>query len=194
MPTGYRRDVLALLRQPRWLGLAALTVGMCVLFWWLGTWQFGRHLERSEQNAAIERAQNADPAELDSLVPIPTDPPVTAAYRSATATGTYLADRQVLQRNPRGRSGYAVITPLALEDGGTLLVDRGWVARITHGRQHSGDRRHAPGTSRHCHGATSRGVALVGSTGARRTDLRHRSRGRYERGPPPTRLRGSTVS
>ena len=128
MPTGYRRDVLALLRQPRWLGLAALTVGMCVLFWWLGTWQFGRHLERSEQNAAIERAQNADPAELDSLVPIPTDPPVTAAYRSATATGTYLADRQVLQRNPRGRSGYAVITPLALEDGGTLLVDRGWVA------------------------------------------------------------------
>ena len=45
-----------------------------------------------------------------------------------TATGTYLADEQVLQRNPRGRSGFAVITPLALTDGGTLWIDRGWIA------------------------------------------------------------------
>lgn len=128
MPTGYRRVVLALLRQPRWLGLAALTLAMCVLFWWLGTWQWGRHLERADRNAAIEQAQSAEPAALATVVANPADSPDAAVYRPVTATGTYLADGQVLQRNPRGRSGYAVVTPLALDGGGTLLVDRGWVA------------------------------------------------------------------
>ncbi len=128
IPTGYRRIVLALLRQPRWLGLAALTLAMCVLFWWLGTWQWGRHLERADRNAAIERAQSAEPVDLASVVADPADSPDLAVYRPVTASGTYLADDQVLQRNPRGRSGYAAVTPLALDGGGTLVVDRGWVA------------------------------------------------------------------
>ena len=128
IPTGYRRLVFALLRQPRWLGLAALTLAMCVLFWWLGTWQWGRHLDRADRNAAIEQAQSAEPADLAEVVANPADSPDAAVYRPVTTAGTYLADGQVLQRNPRGRSGYAVITPLELDDGGTLLVDRGWVA------------------------------------------------------------------
>jgi cytochrome oxidase assembly protein ShyY1 len=126
--SGYRRLVIALLRQPRWLGLAALTVGMCVLFWWLGTWQWGRHIERSERNAAINQALESAPAPLPSVVTDPDSTPLTAVYRSVTTSGSYLADQQVLQRNPRGRSGFAVVTPLALDSGGTLVVDRGWVA------------------------------------------------------------------
>lgn len=100
---------------------------MCLLFWWLGTWQWGRHLERADQNAAIERAQDAEPVALNRVVANPADSPDLAVYRSVTASGRYLADGQVLQRNPRGRSGYGVITPLELDDGGVLLVDRGWV-------------------------------------------------------------------
>jgi len=101
---------------------------MCALFWWLGTWQWGRHLERADRNAAIERAQGQEPVDLADLVPDPTDQDDSAVYRPVTASGTYLADEQVLQRNPRGRSGYEVLTPLQLDEGGTLLVDRGWVA------------------------------------------------------------------
>ncbi len=120
--------MIALLRQPRWLGLAALTVGMCVLFWWLGTWQWGRHVERSERNASINAALTADPAPLRSVVTEPASTPEAAVYRRVTTSGTYLADQQVLQRNPLGRSGFAVVTPLALDAGGTLVVERGWVA------------------------------------------------------------------
>ena len=93
MATGYLRYVLALLRQPRWVGLAAVTVVMCVLFWWLGTWQWGRHVERSARNDAIEAAASDDPAPLTSVVPDPEQPVSDGAvYRRVTATGTYLAD------------------------------------------------------------------------------------------------------
>ncbi len=128
MPTGYLRYVFALLRQPRWVGLAAVTVAMCVLFWWLGTWQWGRHIERSARNDAIEAAVGDDPAPLTSVVPEPSTLGDGALYRPVTATGTYLADEQLLQRNPLGRSGFDVVTPLSLSSGGTLLVDRGWIS------------------------------------------------------------------
>lgn len=120
--------MIALLRQPRWAGLALVAAVMSVLFWWLGTWQWGRHLERVERNDAITTALAQPAVPLDTLVPEPATVPATAVYRPATATGTYLAAEQVLQRNPRGRSGFAVLTPLELTDGGTLWVDRGWVA------------------------------------------------------------------
>ena len=128
MTTGYLRTVIALLRQPRWAGLALVAVAMSVLFWWLGTWQWGRHLERAERNDAIATALAQEPAPLATVVAEPGEVPESAVYRSVTATGTYLAAGQVLQRNPRGRSGFAVVTPLVLTGGGTLWVDRGWVA------------------------------------------------------------------
>jgi cytochrome oxidase assembly protein ShyY1 len=128
MTTGYRRTVIALLRQPRWAGLALVAVSLSVLFWWLGAWQWARHIERVERNDAITTALAEQPAPLDTVVPEPTIAPGSAVYRSVTARGTYLADEQVLQRNPRGRSGFAVVTPLVLTDGGTLWVDRGWTA------------------------------------------------------------------
>jgi cytochrome oxidase assembly protein ShyY1 len=101
---------------------------MCVLFWWLGAWQWGRHIERSARNDAIEATVSEEPAPLTSVVPDPSTVRGGAVYRSATAAGTYLADDQLLQRNPLGRSGFDVITPLSLSSGGTLLVNRGWIA------------------------------------------------------------------
>lgn len=120
--------MLALLRQPRWAGFAVLTVVMCVLFWWLGTWQWGRHIARAERNDAIRLASEQTAAPLTNVVTDPEAVSDSATYRLATASGTYLADQQVLQRNPLGRSGFEVITPLALAGGGTLLVNRGWIS------------------------------------------------------------------
>jgi cytochrome oxidase assembly protein ShyY1 len=127
MTSGYRRQVIATLRQPRWLGLAAVTILMSVLFWWLGTWQWGRWEDRTARNEAMDAALAASPAPLASVVPDPAALSPGAEYRSITAAGQYSAKGQVLQRNPDGRSGYAILTPLVLQDGGTLLVERGFV-------------------------------------------------------------------
>ncbi|HEX5017125.1 MAG TPA: SURF1 family protein [Actinomycetes bacterium] len=119
--------MVSLLRQPRWLGFLALTLGLCVLFYWLGTWQWHRHQDRSAHNAAIHAAQDQPPSPLTELMDDPDSLPAGAEYREATASGQYVADGQMLQRNPSGRAGFAVITPLQLDTGGTLLVDRGFV-------------------------------------------------------------------
>lgn len=128
MGTGYRRSVLALLRQPRWAGFAVLTVAMCVLFWWLGTWQWGRHVDRTARNDAIETAIQEQPIPLTTAMPDPNTLSAESVYRAVEARGTYLPDLQLLQRNPLGRSGFDVITPLSLTSGGTVLVNRGWSA------------------------------------------------------------------
>ena len=124
---GYLRWVFSLVRQPRWLGLLALTLLLCVLFWWLGVWQWHRHQTRSELNAAVHTAQAEPVAPLTAVMPDPTELPDGAEHRRVTATGRYLASAQLLQRNPNGRAGFAVLTPLELDSGGTLLVNRGFV-------------------------------------------------------------------
>jgi surfeit locus 1 family protein len=44
------------------------------------------------------------------------------------ATGTWRSDAQILVDNRvvDGRAGFAAVTPLALDDGRDVLVDRGW--------------------------------------------------------------------
>jgi cytochrome oxidase assembly protein ShyY1 len=129
MTPGYRRCVLALLRQPRWIGLVAITVGLSALFWWLGSWQFDRHEARSAQNTAVQQALAQPPTPVDAVMPDPTVLAAANEHRSVLLEGTYLDDAQTLQRNPRGRSGFAVLTPLELSTGGTVVVERGFVPR-----------------------------------------------------------------
>jgi cytochrome oxidase assembly protein ShyY1 len=124
---GYLRGVFSLARQPRWLAFLALTATLCVLFWWLGTWQWHRHEERSARNDAVETAQGQPVEPLTTVVPDPDQLPPGAEYRQVSATGHYVAAAQVLQRNPLGRAGFAVVTPLELDSGGTVLINRGFV-------------------------------------------------------------------
>ncbi|MFL6181503.1 MAG: SURF1 family protein [Actinomycetes bacterium] len=119
--------MFSLVRQPRWLGLLALTLILCVLFWWLGVWQWHRHETRSALNAAVHTAQAQPIAPLAKVMPDPHELPFGAEHRQVTASGRYLADAQLLERNPNGRAGFAVLTPMQLDAGGTLLVNRGFV-------------------------------------------------------------------
>src|SRR5699024_756575 len=50
-------------------------------------------------------------------------------WRPVTATGTYLADKQVLARlrTLDNDPAFEVLTPLRLDDGGTVIADRGYV-------------------------------------------------------------------
>lgn len=111
-------------RRPAWLPLLAAALGI-LLFSTLGAWQLQRVEVRQEQLAAIERGGRASAIEL----PYAVKALAGAEYRRVQARGRFLSDRQFLldNRTLDGRIGYDVITPLALDDGRTVLVDRGWV-------------------------------------------------------------------
>ncbi len=93
-----------------------------------GLWQWERLQQVREHNALTEERMAADPLQLEDLVG--TDPDTEALeYRRVTATGTFRAGEEVVQRNQsyQGNQGLYVLTPLELDDGTPVLVQRGWV-------------------------------------------------------------------
>lgn len=93
----------------------------------LGFWQLQRAELKASVIAAAERARQAPPVSIESI-----EDPIEAAgsYRRVSVTGRWLPARQLLWDNRvyRGVAGYEVITPLALDDGRLILVNRGWIA------------------------------------------------------------------
>jgi surfeit locus 1 family protein len=105
--------------------LPTLAAAACIaLFVAAGLWQHGR----MEQKLALR-------AQLDAAAALPPSPlPATMdwtgwRYRQVALAGTFDAAHQILLDNRvhEGRAGYEVFAPLALDDGRTVLVDRGWV-------------------------------------------------------------------
>ena len=111
-------------RRPIWLAGAAIAVGMAALFVVLGMWQLSRHDERRELGRQVATRLAAPAAPLAAI-----DLTDGARFRRVVVTGRYVADEQVLIRNRsfRGSSGYHVVLPLVLDEGGAILVDRGFV-------------------------------------------------------------------
>ncbi|MDX1657216.1 MAG: SURF1 family protein [Nitriliruptorales bacterium] len=114
------------LLAPRWIVGHVLVVVATVAFVSLGFWQLDRWGE-----------EKALAAQLDERLAQPPVPVTEVAARSieeieylpVSAAGTYLTDDEVLlrSRSHDGRSGYHVVTPLELDDGRAVLVNRGWV-------------------------------------------------------------------
>lgn len=121
---------------PKWLFGHLLAASLVVLFVNFGFWQLRRLNERQAYNALLEErlAAPASPflalrSELseESIARASDDNPL--AYRRASATGRYDPEHEVLQRSRSysGQPGYHVLTPLVMESGEALLIDRGWV-------------------------------------------------------------------
>lgn len=111
------------LRRMVLLIIAIAVAAVCVR---LGIWQLDRLEERRTLNAAIETGLGAPPT---PVVAVLSGPAADSPYRRVEATGRYLPEDELLLygRPLSGRPGDHVLTPLALEDGTMLLVDRGWV-------------------------------------------------------------------
>jgi surfeit locus 1 family protein len=92
----------------------------------LGSWQ----LQRAEDKRALLADYLA--AQTEAPVPLGAQTPAGARPLAVNATGTYDVQRQLLLDNQslRERPGYHVWTPLRLEDGSLVLVNRGWVAQF----------------------------------------------------------------
>lgn len=105
--------------------LVLTVVVVCVA---LGQWQLDRLAQVRANNALLEQRLEATPLDLADLVDAPVDEEALE-FRRARAVGTYRVDQEVLQRNQPhpGQTGFGVLTPLELEDGGVVLVRRGTV-------------------------------------------------------------------
>lgn len=113
---------------PRWLGWFLLVLVVSLACVWLGQWQWGKYESRSASADRITSHYTDDPVPVTDV--LGTDPVgLDHEWTRVRATGEYLTTEQVLVRNRPldGTYGYEVLLPLRLEDGGVVLVDRGWV-------------------------------------------------------------------
>lgn len=105
------------------LPLTLLTVIVLGILVSLGRWQLRRADEKQVLYTAFASGGGATLTVTGTTRPLP-------RYQHVEARGHYDPDHQVLIDNMTssdGRAGYYVLTPLALEAGGWLLVNRGWV-------------------------------------------------------------------
>ncbi len=129
--------VVALLRTRRWIGFTLVGILAIVAFGLLSQWQWHRAIEKQDyQQQMVARAQQ-DPAPVESVVPPRGALATDREWTSVTATGTYLADDQVLVRKRplNGSNGFWVAVPLRLTDGTALWVNRGWTSALGSARQ-----------------------------------------------------------
>lgn len=102
-----------------------LTIVFALVCIRLGFWQLSRLEERRTWNAHLEQRLGAAPVAITAL---PTDS-AAGHYRRVSAHGRFDFDRQVAlaTRSFQGSPGVHLLTPLRLDDGATVMVNRGWV-------------------------------------------------------------------
>src|SRR5215213_83258 len=122
---------MRVLLRPRWLAGTIIAVLLIVLFVNLGFWQLRRLDEKRERNAAIEDRSSRPVQPVDEVV----DPEARfdevgdLVYRRASARGRYdvEGEARIRSRSFDGRPGLWVVTPLRLDDGTAMAVNRGFI-------------------------------------------------------------------
>lgn len=110
------------MRRLVWPALASL-IALAILVG-LGTWQMQRRAWKialiAERQAGLTAPPVALPEQLDGL-----------EFRRVTVTGRFDHHREitVLNQTAGQQTGLHVVTPLVLADGGTVLINRGFVPR-----------------------------------------------------------------
>lgn len=126
-----------MLHRPRWWVGHLLVLSVVVAFTQFGSWQLRRHAQRAAANevAAVRLAAAAVPldaalAEAAAAVAAGAARDAALRDRRATVSGAFEPADEVLRRpvSRDGRPGYHVVTPLRLDDGRRLWVERGWVS------------------------------------------------------------------
>ncbi len=108
-----------------------LAVGAAIVCIRLGFWQLDRHEQRAAQNALIEQRLSDPPLPLP--LPLPLDASLdldrdSHEFRRARVKGVFDYSREVIEqgRVVNGVPAVYLVTPLALQNGGVLLVERGY--------------------------------------------------------------------
>ena len=117
---------------PRWLIAHIVVVVVVIVFSNLGFWQLSRLDQRRVENTVGEGRFDAAPGDLDGMLASVGDDLDSLVYRRAVATGEFDPDSEVLIRSQvyRGNAGFHIITPLIMDGGEAVLVNRGWVPLV----------------------------------------------------------------
>lgn len=118
--------MVRLLRRPKWLVGTIICALVVLAFVNLGFWQLRRLDERRARNDLVESRMDAPAVPvLEAEGPL--------EYRRVSAEGRYDAAGEVLvrSRSLNASPGRWVLTPLVLDDGTAVVVNRGFVPNGT---------------------------------------------------------------
>jgi surfeit locus 1 family protein len=121
------------LLRPKWIVFHLLVIGAVVLMVNLGFWQLRRLDERKDFNRDVSSRIEQVAVPLADLVPRGTGPDAgelaDVEWRPVTFGGRYLTGEDVLayNRSQGGIAGVDVLTPMELDDGRIVIVNRGFV-------------------------------------------------------------------
>lgn len=113
--------------RPKWIGFHLLCILGVILMVYLSLWQFHRLDDRKAFNREVTERSSLSVVDVSTL---DISDPAAVQWRPAGAKGTYLPDEQVLivNRSQGGVAGMNVLTPLLLDDGRAIIVNRGFIA------------------------------------------------------------------
>lgn len=115
----------------QWVCLTLITLALIPAMIKLGFWQYHRHEHRVAQNELIARNLYGKPVPVGELTSPGHVVPRDDYWRAVSATGTYDSAHEVVVRmrtSNDDKVGFQVVTPLVMDDGRAVLVNRGWVA------------------------------------------------------------------
>jgi cytochrome oxidase assembly protein ShyY1 len=113
----------------KWAGYFAVAVVFAVACVALGNWQMNRNNDTMANIAKITANYSAAPVPYQQLQANFNHLDPAKEWTAVAMTGTYMtADQRVVRNRPlNGAAGYEVIVPLRLENGDTVIIDRGWL-------------------------------------------------------------------
>jgi surfeit locus 1 family protein len=96
----------------------------------MGFWQLDRAAQKLDHQESLETRSALPPLDAPSLAR-DRDGAAAQQHRKVSVSGRWLADRTVFldNRPMEGKTGFIVVTPLALDGGQAVLVQRGWLPR-----------------------------------------------------------------
>jgi surfeit locus 1 family protein len=119
--------------RPKWIIRHVAVVALVVTMVLLGLWQLRRLDEKQAHKELVQSRQEAPAVDVAQLVPagveVGDDAIDDVVQRAVTATGTYAGDDTFIVENRtyNGASGAWVLTPLVLDDGSAVVVNRGFI-------------------------------------------------------------------
>lgn len=118
--------------KPKWILGHVIAVAFVVVAINMAFWQISRLHDRQAYNERVAANMAAPAAPLEGMLGASSgfDDVPDVLFRHATATGHYLVDQEMVitgQADDEGVPGVWIVTPLRLDDGRVVLVNRGWL-------------------------------------------------------------------
>jgi len=113
--------------RPKWIATHLLVIALVLVMVNLGKWQLDRHNERKKFNATLVQRFDAPIQPLDEL--LQNSKPEDIEWMPTAVSGTYIQgeDISLVNVSQNGMAGYDAITPMLLNDGTVVLVNRGFL-------------------------------------------------------------------